>query len=101
MSSHGISSGGGYKIEIGDLVTISGDISDSENVVYVSDKMRELINNGITYRVSDVKEGDKPTSICVIHVENWWWSNKNIFKVEENEKEEQLFEYDINELLDN
>lgn len=92
----------GRTLKVGDAVKITGDIHHSNKVVFVSTQMEyDIFDNGKVYKIDNIAiKDDGPTKgEVVVRVANWWWSAKNIFKVEFTKKKFEPVYFDVNELV--
>jgi len=66
--------------DVGDLVTISGDVRKTKEIVHVTPTMEDMINNNKKYTIQELKYGGNKNA-RIIKVNGWWWSPLNIQKV--------------------
>jgi len=66
--------------DVGELVIISGNIRRTQEVVHVTNTMKNIINNNKKYSIQELKYGGRKQA-RIIKVNGWWWSPLNIQKV--------------------
>ena len=81
----------GHALKIGDKITLEGDINRSAEIVYIASEMKQIINSGRVFDITDIKQDG---TNFYIHAAGWSWSCKNVKKLDETPPPPQPFLFD-------